>query len=96
MSNLEIYHSNAVIDVIREMENQGFFKLTFMEKGFQECHNYALKFDLNIQNHDSEACYFCNKDTNSNEDHSGGFMRLKIFENLYYWVGTKIKGLIPS
>jgi len=42
MSWVETYHWNAVVDVIHEMEKQGFQKITFLEEGFEVCHLYAI------------------------------------------------------
>jgi hypothetical protein len=41
MNDAEKYHAGAVVDVIREMENQGFTKITFLEHGFEVCHELA-------------------------------------------------------
>jgi len=59
--NIASYHETILRFLIEDFENKGFKYISIIPGGFHECHEIALKYNLQLLNHDKLQCYHCDK-----------------------------------
>lgn len=97
MNGVELFHVKAVNKIINKMEKHNFKHLTTVEEGFEKCHELCKMYDLRIQEHYPEDCYYCIRD-----EEAKGYPRsegtFKLFagkvSSLYERMGQRLRDLM--
>lgn len=79
------------------MEKNNFIHVTTCEEGFEKCHELCKQYDLRIQEHYPEDCYYCLKEQGINNDsRSEGTFKILSgkFSSLYEKMGQRLKDLV--
>lgn len=95
MNGVEQFHVKAINKIIKKMEKNNFIHVTTCEEGFEKCHELCKEYDLRIQEHFPDDCYYCMKDEEGNKEREGTFKYFQgKFSSLYEKMGQKFKGLL--
>jgi len=97
LNGVEMFHVKAVNKIISKMERNKFIHITTVEEGFEKCHELCKEYDLRIQEHYPEECYYCMKeDETKNSSRSGGTLKTFAgkFSSLYERMGQRLKNFM--
>lgn len=97
LNGVEKFHVKAVNKVISKMEKHNFIHVTTVEEGFEKLHEMCKLYDLRIQEHSPQECYYCIKDEESKDSpSSGGTFKTFAgkFASIYEKMGKKLKSFM--
>ena len=98
MNGIEQFHVKAVNKIIRKMEKNHFIHITTCEEGFEKCHEFCKEYDLRIQEHYPEDCYYWLKESNKDKERTEGTFKLLQgkFSSIYEKMGQKLKDFMTN